>query len=174
MKNRLRKSKWITGTVLVCMILALLGMFTGCSRTMGEDTATENTGTSGAESSGVDINMLIGTWKRVSTEVEGDVNDGGNCTITITGTSRDDLKISYNDKDFPETAFSDKPVTVIDRDPEGDLPGGSWYAVVDYVGVFDTYYDFTVLENGQLQLCNSFKVDGAPAVAFELFEKEGK
>ncbi len=146
----------------------------GNNTELSESTDTESSEGAGDESSeaeGIDVNLLVGTWKRVATEAEGDLNDGGDCTITITGTSKDDLKVSYYDKAFPDTRFSDKSVTVIDRDSDGELPAGVWYAVIDHVGVFDTHYDFTVLENGQLQLCNSFEIDGAPAASYEIFEK---
>jgi len=117
------------------------------------------------------VEALVGVWKRIGTEVEGDINDGGNCTITITGTSRDDLKISYDDKDFPDTRFSDKNVEIITIDPDESGQEGLWYAVVDYTGQFDTTYDFTITEEGKLEFCNNFEFDGIPMCAFEIFEK---
>lgn len=117
------------------------------------------------------VEALVGIWKRIGTEVEGDIDDGGNCTITITGTSRDDLKISYDDKDFPDTRFSDKNVTIITLDADEGGQDGLWYAVVDYTGQFETTYDFTITEEGKLEFCNNFEVDGIPMCAFEIFEK---
>ncbi len=132
-----------------------------------EESIESDSGEETSDSSEVfDVTTLVGTWKRVATEVEGDVNEGGNCTITITGTSRDDLKISYDDKEFPDAKFSDKNVTISERENET-----GWLATVDYVSARNTRYDFTILENGRLELCNSFEIDGAPAVAFEIFEK---
>lgn len=136
------------------------------------DESSENSESSKAESEepkteAFDASLLVGTWKRIATEVEGDANDGGNCTITVTGTSKDDLMISYFDKDFPETKFSEKPITIV----ESDLPEESWHAVVDYVGAYDTKYDFEIAEDGTLLFYNNFEIDGAPMVSVEIFEK---
>ncbi|MBQ3231260.1 MAG: hypothetical protein IJB49_09635 [Clostridia bacterium] len=131
----------------------------------------ESSESSDAEAEAFDIAALIGTWKRVATEVEGETGDGGRCTLTISGTSKDDLKISYNDKDFPNTKFSNKPVNIVDSATDSELAEGEWYAVVDYVGAYDTTYEFELSEDGKLALCNSFEIDGAPAVSFEIFEK---
>ena len=118
-----------------------------------------------------DVGTLIGSWKRIGVEVEGDVNDGGNCTITITGTSKDDLKISYDDKDFTDNSFSDKTVTIVDSGSDTDLSEGEWYAVIDHVGPFETTYDFEIAEDGTLVFYNNFEIDGAPAISVEIFEK---
>ena len=118
-----------------------------------------------------DASLLIGTWKRTATEAEGDTNDGGDCTITITGSGKDDLKISYYDKAFPDTKFSEKPITIVDSNTDSEIPEGSWRAVVDYVGAYDTKYDFEIAEDGTLVFCNSFEIDGAPMVSIEIFEK---
>ena len=136
-----------------------------------ESDDNESSESSDAEAEAFDIALLIGTWKRVATEVEGETGDGGRCTLTISGTSKDDLKISYNDKDFPNTKFSNKSVNIVDSATDSELAEGEWYAVVDYVGAYDTTYEFELSEDGKLALCNSFEIDGAPAVSFEIFEK---
>lgn len=136
-----------------------------------ESSDNESSESSDAEAEAFNIALLIGTWKRVATEVEGETGDGGRCTLTISGTSKDDLKISYNDKDFPNTKFSNKPVNIVDSATDSELAEGEWYAVVDYVGAYDTTYEFELSEDGKLALCNSFEIDGAPAVSFEIFEK---
>ena len=76
------------------------------------DESSEDMVDESSEAEGFDVSAIVGTWKRVATEVEGDVNDGGDCTLTVTGTGLDDLKVSYSDKEFPDNAFSDKAATV--------------------------------------------------------------
>ena len=114
---------------------------------------------------------LVGTWKRVSTEVEGDVNDGGNCTIIISGTTEADLTVSYNDKDFPDTAYSDKALTITPESEDVGFGNGEWYAVVEYVGAYETSYRLILFEDGSLVLENSFMIDGMPMASFETFER---
>ena len=43
---------------------------------------------------------LVGTWERILTEVEGDVNEtpAGQVIITITGTGEADLQITYKER----------------------------------------------------------------------------
>lgn len=119
-----------------------------------------------SEAESFDVSVIVGTWKRVATEVEGDTNDGGDCTLTITGTSKDDLKVSYSDKEFPDNAFSDKAATVTEVDTEL-----GWRVMIDHVGKHETTYDFEIDSDGKLWLANNFDIDGAPMVAYEIFEK---
>lgn len=146
------------------------------SSEVNEDSNVESESESESEESQPESNVpapldMVGTWKRVSTEVEGYVNDGGNCTIIISGTTEDDLTVSYNDKEFPNTAYSDKALTIT---PEGEDVGfgnGQWYADVEYVGAFETRYRLILFEDGSLVLENFFMVDGAPMMSLETFEK---
>ena len=130
------------------------------------DESSEDMVDESSEAEGFDVSAIIGTWKRVATEVEGDVNDGGDCTLTVTGTGLDDLKVSYSDKEFPDNAFSDKAATVTEVDTEI-----GWRVIIDHVGKFETTYDFEIKEDGKLWLANNFEIDGAPMVAYEIFEK---
>ena len=130
------------------------------------DESSEDMIDESSEAEGFDVSAIIGTWKRVATEVEGDVNDGGDCTLTVTGTGLDDLKVSYSDKEFPDNAFSDKAATVTEVDTEI-----GWRVIIDHVGKFETTYDFEITEDGKLWLANNFEIDGAPMVAYEIFEK---
>ena len=130
------------------------------------DESSEDIVDESSEAEGFDVSAIVGTWKRVATEVEGDVNDGGDCTLTVAGTGLDDLKVSYSDKEFPETAFSDKAATVTEVDTEI-----GWRVIIDHVGKFETTYDFEITEDGKLWLANNFEIDGAPMVAYEIFEK---
>ena len=130
------------------------------------DESSEDTIDESSEAEGFDVSAIVGTWKRVATELEGDVNDGGDCTLTVTGTGLDDLKVSYSDKEFPENAFSDKAATVTEVDTEI-----GWRVIIDHVGKFETTYDFEIKEDGKLWLANNFEIDGAPMVAYEIFEK---
>ena len=130
------------------------------------DESSEDMIDESSEAEGFDVSVIVGTWKRVATEVEGYVNDGGDCTLTVTGTGLDDLKVSYSDKEFPENAFSDKAATVTEVDTEI-----GWRVIIDHVGKFETTYDFEITEDGKLWLANNFEIDGAPMVAYEIFEK---
>ena len=130
------------------------------------DESSEDMVDESSEAEGFDVSAIVGTWKRVATEVEGDVNDGGDCTLTVTGTGLDDLKVSYSDKEFPDNAFSDKAATVTEVDTEI-----GWRVIIDHVGMFETTYDFEIDSDGKLWLANNFEIDGAPMVAYEIFEK---
>ena len=116
---------------------------------------------------------LIGKWDRIKTMTEGDETetDPNTCIIEINGTSKDDMKLSYTDKAFPQSNYSNKKLNF----SLGALPvytncgNDVWYADVNYVGEFDTTYAITLLEDGTLLLQNYFTVDGAPMVSYEWF-----
>lgn len=116
---------------------------------------------------------LIGKWDRIKTMTEGDETETepNTCIIEINGTSKDDMKLSYTDKVFPQNNYSNKKLIF----SLGALPvytncgNDVWYADVNYVGKFDTTYAITLLEDGTLLLQNYFTVDGAPMVSYEWF-----
>ena len=115
---------------------------------------------------------LVGTWERIMTEVEGDGNEtpAGQVIITITGTGEADLQITYKDKEFPDSNYSQKAMTIV---PDGDNMGfgdAAWIAEVDHVGNYGTTYALAIVD-GQLVIRNYFEVDGAPGVSYETFRR---
>ncbi len=114
---------------------------------------------------------LVGTWKRISTEVEGDINDGGDCTIIITGTNEENLKITYTDKNHPDTNYSDKELILSEQKYFPEYGNGEWVACVYHFGPNDTTYCLAIFEDGKLKLRNDFVVDGALCYSYEIFER---
>ena len=117
---------------------------------------------------------LVGTWERILTEVEGDVNEtpAGQVIITITGTGEADLQITYKDKEFPDDNYSKKALTIV---PGGDNMGfgdAAWIAEVDHVGNYGKTFALAIVD-GQLVIRNYFEVDGAPGVSYETFQAVG-
>lgn len=115
---------------------------------------------------------LVGTWERILTEVEGDVNEtpAGQVIITITGTGEADLQITYKDKEFPDDNYSKKALAIV---PGGDNMGfgdAAWIAEVDHVGNYGKTFALAIVD-GQLVLRNYFEFDGAPGVSYETFRR---
>ena len=115
---------------------------------------------------------LVGTWERILTEVEGDVNEtpAGQVIITITGTGEADLQITYKDKEFPDDNYSKKALTIV---PGGDNMGfgdAAWIAEVDHVGNYGKTFALAIVD-GQLVLRNYFEFDGASGVSYETFRR---
>ena len=115
---------------------------------------------------------LIGTWERILTEIEGDMTEtpAGQVTVKITGTTEDNLLISYQDREFPDDNYSDKALFII---PDGDnmgLGGAEWIAEVDHVGNYGKTFALAIVD-GQLVLRNYFEFDGAPGVSYETFQR---
>lgn len=132
---------------------------------------SDNSDTSAPSSKIPEPMALVGTWKRVSTEVEGDINDGGDCTIVITGTNEENLKISYTNKEFPNTNYSDKEIILSEQKYFPEYGNGEWVACVNHFGPNDTTYCLAIFEDGKLKLRNDFVVDGALCYSYEIFER---
>lgn len=115
---------------------------------------------------------LVGTWERILTEVEGYVNEtpAGQVIITITGTGEADLQITYKDKEFPDSNYSQKTMTIVPGGDNMGFSGAEWIAEVDHVGNYGTTYALAIVD-GQLVLRNYFEVDGAPGVSYETFRR---
>ena len=117
---------------------------------------------------------MVGKWERTHTMVEGDAveSEPNICNIEISGESKNNLKISYNSKEFTQNSYSNKNLIF----SLGALPiytdcgNDVWYAKVDHKGKDDTAYSITLLEDGNLLLQNYFTVDGAPMVSYEWFK----
>ena len=115
---------------------------------------------------------LVGTWERILTEVEGYVNEtpAGQVIITITGTGEADLQITYKDKEFPDSNYSQKAMTIVPGGDNMGFSGAEWIAEVDHVGNYGTTYALAIVD-GQLVIRNYFEVDGAPGVSYETFQR---
>ena len=115
---------------------------------------------------------MVGTWKRIRTEVQGDINSGGDCTIIIEGTGEDSLTISFTDNNLPDFNFSTKALTVVAEEMYTSCGNNQWLADIDHVGLFGTTYRITLLVDGILLLQNNFYFDGTPMVSYEFFVRE--
>ncbi len=115
---------------------------------------------------------MVGTWKRVSVETDGDVNGGGNCTIVITGTSESNMRISYTDKDYPEMNYSNMSLIFASQDEFQLFGNGEWCAAVDqYFGPHDTNHMLALFDDGKIHLMAMFDFDGGLGSSIEVFEK---
>ena len=114
---------------------------------------------------------MVGTWKRVSVETEGDVNGGGNCTVVITGTSESNLKISYTDKNFPSENYSDKTIDLTEQKYFELFGNGDWCGVVNHFGPNDTTYCLALFEGDVLKIKSFFELDGTLASSIQVFER---
>lgn len=112
---------------------------------------------------------LVGSWQRTHTEVEGDRNKNTKATITVSGDSETSLTITYKDKEFSDSNFKNKSLTI----QEGELYTGCgndlWYADVSSTG--KESYSLTLLEDGTLMLQCTFDFDGMPMVSTQWFAR---
>ena len=116
---------------------------------------------------------MVGTWERVRTEFESNVEEdtSGNCTIVIAGETQDTLTISYTDRESTQSNYQNKSLNI----EQGELYWGCgnslWLAEVDHVGPWDTTYAVTLLPDGTLLLRNYWEMDGAPTVSYSEFRR---
>lgn len=115
----------------------------------------------------------LGRWERVCTEFEGYQEDSepGICFIEITGTSVEDLRISYTDGEFPDNNYYDKPLHVSQGELYYNCGNPIWAAEVDHVGSYGTTYRLTVLRDGTLLVQNYWLMDGAPTVSYAWYRR---
>lgn len=118
---------------------------------------------------GVQPGELAGVWQRTHTEVEGDRNKNTKATLTITGDTEQSLRITYKDKEFPDTNFKDKALTVKQGALYPDCGNDRWFADVAPTGKYS--YSLTLLEDGTLLLRCSFDFDGQPMVSYQWFAR---
>jgi len=116
---------------------------------------------------------MVGTWERFRTEIEGyqEEDASGFCTIVITGESEQTLAISYADRNYPDSNYQNKALTVKQGEIYNGCGNSLWLADVEFVGQYDTTYCVTLLEDGTLLLQNYWEVDGIPGVSFEWFRR---
>ncbi len=105
---------------------------------------------------------LVGTWQRTYTEVEGDRNENNRATLTIT---EGEMAVTYKDREFPDTNFKNKPLTVKEGELYLGCDNGSWYAEVAPTG--RDSYCLTLLTDGSLLLQCGFDFDGQPMVSYQ-------
>lgn len=167
--------------IAILLSIALLVMTTECAG--GDTEPTENKShpkpteiteaTKTTEATKPDRSVeLVGTWERTQTEVEEYVEEtpAGQVTVQITGSSEDNLLISYQDKEFPDDDYSDKALFII---PNGDLwwyGDVEWFAQVNHTGNFGQTFTMAIVDD-MLVIQNYFEVDGAPCVSYETFRR---
>ena len=121
------------------------------------------------EPSGPQVMDLVGTWKRTHTEVEGYREENTKATITISGTSEEDLIITFKDKEFERFNFKEKALTYCEGELYTDCGNAVWY--MEVVSDGEGSYFVTLLEDGSVLLRNLFLVDGAPMVSHQWFAR---
>lgn len=115
---------------------------------------------------------MVGTWERFRTEFEGYQEDtSGTCTLVITGESEQTLMISYADKEYPDSNYQNKTLTVRQGQVYNGCGNSLWLADVDHVGQYDTTYCVTLLEDGTLLLQNYWEVDGSMNASYAWFRR---
>ena len=120
-----------------------------------------------------DHNRLVGTWELGWTQVEDDWNydRAGQATITITGDPEGILYISYTDKEFPDTNFTDRELYVEPGEIYFGCGNDKWFASVDHIGPYGTTYKVTVLDNGTLMMQQFWYMDNCPMVSYAWFTR---
>jgi len=116
---------------------------------------------------------LVGTWKFLYTEIEGEQVYEGNSILTVQGAAPDELTVTYRDPNFPGEDFADKALSL---EQEPVFPGcgnEQWRMAVDLMGaVGNTRYTLTLLPDGKLMLQFRFTVEDMPMVSYQFFTKE--
>ena len=116
---------------------------------------------------------MVGSWALFQTEFEGyqEHYDNGACTLTITGQTKEELTISCMDQDNPASNYQNKPLNIRQGVLYYGCGNNSWIATVDYVGMWDTTYTVTLLEDGTLLLQNYWELDGAPMASYAWYRR---
>lgn len=114
---------------------------------------------------------MVGVWKRVSVELDGKKKDAGDCTIAITGTNEEDMRINYTDKATPDLNYSAKSLTVADQSAFPLFGNGVWVAAVEHIGPNDTTYCLALFDENTLKLQSYAIIDNKPVMGYEVFER---
>lgn len=143
----------------------------GTTETTTEDTQapTETTAPVTTAPAGPLAADLAGTWKQTHNEVEGDKTENTNGTITITGDPQSGMTVSFQDRAFPDTNYSDKALTVTEGELFPDCGNSVWYATAQDTGKYS--YAMTILEDGSLLVQTGFDFDGQPMVSYQWYAR---
>ena len=120
---------------------------------------------------GYDHTALAATWVRTGTEVEGDVQSGGDCTVVITAAGDGTYRITYTDRDFPDSNYSDKTVQILEQPLYEGCGNDRWMATIDHVSQPNITHALTIRDDCTLIIQNSFSFDGMPMVSYEYFTR---
>ena len=123
-----------------------------------------------------DPSGMVGAWELAWTEVEGDRNeaDAGRMTIVITeGGGENRFRISMTDNAIPELSFKNKELTVLPGALFDGCGNDEWTGHVDYVGLYDTLYSLTLLEDGTLLVQDYWEFDGMQMVSYGWYRRVG-
>ena len=118
-----------------------------------------------------DVGMeLVGNWERVRTEVEGDVSEtpSGQVTVSIIGTSPEDLCITYTDNEFTDKSYSEKPIIIESGEDNMGFGEVAWVGQVDHTGTNGQTFTLAIV-NGELVIRNFAMFDGTYFVSYEYF-----
>lgn len=156
--------KWIL--VILALALLLCACGTESEKPPATTQATHFLGTSAYEP-----RDMVGTWIMTGEgmDVETDPVSEGRGTLVIAGSTAMDMTATYTDIEVPEDSFSDKSLLVWAGALYPDCSNSAWAADVDYVGVDDTTFVLTLLDNGTLIMQVTFQLDGAPVVSYRTF-----
>lgn len=118
---------------------------------------------------------MAGTWERVWSEVEGDRTEAapGSCTVLIETDGTGFFWISYNDRDFPETNFTDCELIIVPGELYPGCGNDQWIAEVHNPGDDSGSYALTLLPDGSLLMQFSWYMDGIPMVSYSGYQKAG-
>lgn len=170
------------------MVIAVLLFLTGCSAFIpffgAKETPTPDTPDTAAPAVTTEVvpeedttppgyhhSALAGTWVRTGSQVEGDTNDGGNCTVVITAVGDGTYRITYTDQNFPDSNYADKAVQILEQPLYEGCGNDRWMGTVDHISQPNITHALTIRGDAVLILQNSFSFDGMPMVSYEFFER---
>ena len=157
---------------LIFVLLALMLLLCACGSD-GEQPPATTQATVSLGTSVYEPRDMVGTWTMTGEglEVETDPVSAGRGTLVITGSTAMDMTATYTDIEVPEDNFSDKQLLVWAGALYPDCSNSAWAADVDYVGVDDTTFALTLLDDGTLMMQVSFQLDGSPVVSYRAFTR---
>lgn len=159
--------KWIFVTLALALLLC------ACGAESEQPPATTTPATVSLGTAVYEPQDMAGTWTMTGegVDVETDPVSQGRGTLVITGSTAMDMTATYTDIEVPEDSFSDKALLVWAGALYPDCSNSAWAADVDYVGVDDTTFVLTLLDNGTLMMQVTFPLDGASVVSYRTFTR---
>lgn len=117
---------------------------------------------------------MVGTWELAWTEVEGDVNAAtpGDKVIVIGYMGSDtEYVITFTDNILPENGFRKKQLVVRAGEMYPGCGNSEWLAEVDHVGLYDSLYAVTLLDDGMLLMQDYWEFEDMAMVSYGWYRR---
>jgi hypothetical protein len=116
-----------------------------------------------------DVDDALGSWVRIYTMVEDDIQENDQCSVVIYGSEEDGYWIWLEDSERPEWGLEDVQLFITPAEDEGWLEGCQWVGLVDNDELFTRRIALT--ENGELVIQYYWETEGAPMVSYSYFKR---